>query len=187
MSERPEVVLSTKIEGLKFACWRQLPLDAQTRFYPGIKLFPNPSDALYKVAGAFAILKTLTPPLSGTVVAHVGFDITEESFVITNSPQGCSRNYLEGYPDDLKTAVLTELRNGFREELLGAVLKIASVFKNTGIRQVKGISAHNDERVDINGGVMPYHQALRSMDELYRKCGFDQDIYGDFVLSLISP
>ena len=154
------------------------------RFHPGYYLSGAQQEDQIAINGRHGIVLTLTedPKIP---VAQCGFDFENNDLVITNTPQGLTREKLCGVPEEKVSAVLRELKKGdFRSELLTAVIAIGKKFNAVGIVRIKGIAAEHHDKVDVNGGPLSLGLALKSMDTLFEKHDFTKDEMGDYYLNL---
>lgn len=137
-----------------------------------------------EINGRFGLVLTLGQDTE-VPVAQCGFDFKQRELVVTNTPQGLTRDKLSCHPEEIIKAVLGELRTGnFRSELLDAVIRIGQAFRATGIERIRGIAAEHHDKVDINGGPLSLAVALKSMNELYERHGFTKDETGDYYLPI---
>lgn len=159
-------------------------ISERVRFYPGCSLLTESGNHQVLIEGRYGLVLTLGKDTE-VVVAQCGFDLREKELVVTNTPQGLTRDKLSAYTEATVKAVMRELKKGsFRDELLSAVIKIGEVFRTCGIERIRGIAAEHHDKVDINGGPLSLDVALKSMNQLYEKHGFARDEWGDYYLPL---
>ncbi len=162
-------------------CRIQKRLDDRFQLYPGWNLIGTNDWSGFRVAGAFGVLRTVGFNNQGMVIAQAGFDFDGDTAVITNSPQGIYQADFQSYGENARKHALRILKTGkFRIELVDKIIELTGVFKHCGITQVRGISADNHLKTDINGGSLPYFRALKMMDELYVAMGFNRGDDGDY-------
>ena len=177
------VKLGSELELAK-ACLTKQPLDKVSRFCPAWRLSTALSLPSEHIAGTYGLQLTLQQ-VRKLPYAQCGFDVRNGVVIVANSPQGYTRDRLNRYPKELKTEAFRLMRESdFRSALLERILKVATALKDIGVNSVKGVAAENHEKVDLNGGTLPYELARKSMNDLYEKFGFTQDEFGDYTTSV---
>lgn len=167
-------------------CYGQQPLSSfneKITMYPGYSLWQERNEYL-PVEGRYGLL-LYTDALHTVPAARLGFDLSDHTILLTNSPQGFTRETLPDVSEEEASKVLRTLRQGtFRDDLLSALITLGRSFRAVGIKDIAAVSAEHHDKVDRNGGPLPYDQAMKAMNHLYERHGFTRTEEGDYLLEL---
>lgn len=182
-----EISTYSSLVELERDCMQNMSVTANTRLSPGRRMTaPDGTHTFsWKIFGRYGIQMIVpTDERSGithesdVIAAQLGFDVRNEDFIISNSPQGLSRTYLEGVysPAQVKKALQALKEDGggsnFRDTLLKSAIEIAKRLKHLGVRRIVGMAA--ERHPNAVHGRLPSETAQRSMNRLYEKHGFQR-------------
>ncbi|HSX48995.1 MAG TPA: hypothetical protein VLE44_01935 [Candidatus Saccharimonadales bacterium] len=106
------------------------------------------------------------------VIARCGFNLGDKKLIITHTPQGTEAEYLKelGFSRSFSKKALAPLDNGFRESMIGDLIRLAGLLK---LDEVVGTSASHHDKV-IEGHITEDFARDR-MDKPFEKNGFRLD------------
>jgi hypothetical protein len=114
---------------------------------------------------------------SKLTLARCGFFVTDNSMVITHTPQGVARSFLSS---KLRNRLI---RSNYRDDLMREMLSVASQLE---LSQIRGISAnhHMTESGNLHNLRFTPDFARKNIDDVFIMFGFEKSFDGDFYLQL---